>query len=131
MFSHLRTIQIRQRRLKHRRQVLRFDTLEDRRVLAGLDVFVFDDVDASRGYGSRSDLSLFDRPVFVDINRDGRFDPSEPWTTTDMESQGFEIWNLVSIRFDFLAKTIASCNLHLRHRLQPAFGMMKSVPSFA
>ena len=85
MFSHLRTIQIRQRRLKHRRQVLRFDTLEDRRVLAGLEVFVFDDVDASRGFGSRSDLPLFDRPVFVDINRDGRFDQSEPWTTTDID----------------------------------------------
>ena len=85
MFSHLRTIQVRQKRLKHRRQVLRFDTLEDRRVLAGLEVFVFDDVDASREFSSRSDLPLFDRPVFVDANRDGRFDPSEPWTTTDID----------------------------------------------
>ncbi|MFY7875438.1 MAG: cadherin-like domain-containing protein, partial [Pirellula sp.] len=54
-------------------------------MLAGLDVFVFDDVDASRGFGSRSDSPIFDRPVFVDINRDGRFDQSEPWTTTDID----------------------------------------------
>jgi len=65
--------------------MLRFDTLEDRRVLAGLEVFVFDDVDASREFSSRSDLPLFDKPVFVDVNRDGRFDQSDPWTTTDID----------------------------------------------
>ena len=85
MFSHPRRIQIRQARLKYHRERLRFDTLEERRLLAGLEVFLFDDVDASRGFGSRSDLPLIDRPVYVDINRDGRLDSSEPWTTTDLD----------------------------------------------
>lgn len=85
MFLHPRSIRIRQTLMKQRRSNLRFDTLEERRVMATLEVFLYDDADASKSFNSHADSPLVDRPVFVDINRDGRFDPSEPWTTTDLD----------------------------------------------
>ena len=69
------------RELRSRR--LRFDILEDRRLLAGLDVFVFDDVDGSRSFDLAKDGSLADRAVYVDINNDGKLSGTEPWTTSD------------------------------------------------
>ena len=62
---------------------LRFDVLEDRRLLAGLDVFVFDDLDASRFYDGSKDGSLADRAVYVDLNNDGKLNASEPWAVSN------------------------------------------------
>ncbi len=69
------------------KRILRFDVLEDRRVMAALDVFVFDDLDGSRSFDSASDSPLREKPVFIDLNRDGSLSSSEPWTVTD--SNGF------------------------------------------
>ncbi len=68
---------------KMRSRQLRFDILEDRRLLAGLDVFVFDDADGSREFNLAKDASLADRAVYIDINNDGKLSGSEPWTTSD------------------------------------------------
>jgi len=65
------------------KRILRFDVLEDRRVMAALDVFVFDDLDSSRSFDSVSDSPLGEKPVFIDLNRDGSLSSSEPWTVTD------------------------------------------------
>ena len=62
---------------------LRFDVLEDRRLLAGLDVFVFEDLDASRFYDGSKDGSLADRAVYVDLNNDGKLNASEPWAVSN------------------------------------------------
>ena len=65
------------------KRILRFDVLEDRRVMAALDVFVFDDLNGSRSFDSASDSPLREKPVFIDLNRDGSLSSSEPWTVTD------------------------------------------------
>ncbi len=65
------------------RRKLRFDVLEDRRLLAGIDVFVFDDLNGSGVFDAGKDGSLSDRAVYIDLNDDGNFNASEPWTTSD------------------------------------------------
>lgn len=60
-----------------------FDVLEDRRLLAGIDVFVFDDLDGSRSFNANREGALSDRAVYVDLNNDGKLGSSEPWTTSD------------------------------------------------
>lgn len=65
------------------KRILRFDVLEDRRVMAALDVFVFDDLNGSRSFDSASDSPLREKPVYIDLNRDGALSSSEPWTVTD------------------------------------------------
>jgi hypothetical protein len=65
------------------KRILRFDVLEDRRVMAALDVFVFDDLNGSRSFDSASDSPLHEKPVFLDLNGDGSLNSSEPWTVTD------------------------------------------------
>ena len=60
-----------------------FDVLEDRRLLAGIEVFVFDDLDGSRSFDANKDGALADRAVYVDLNRDGKLGSSEPWTLSD------------------------------------------------
>ncbi len=62
---------------------LRFDILEDRRLLAGIDVFVFDDLDGSRYFSTSKDSALVDRAVYVDLDNDGKFASSEPWAVSD------------------------------------------------
>ena len=62
---------------------LRFDILEDRRLLAGVDVFVFEDLDASRFYDPTKDGALSDRAVYVDLNNDGKLNASESWAVSD------------------------------------------------
>ena len=66
-----------------RSRVLRFDVLEDRRLLAGIEVFVFDDLDGSRSFDAIKDNSLSDRAVYVDLNNDGKLGSSEPWSVSD------------------------------------------------
>ena len=68
--------------LRRSRQ-LRFDILEDRRLLAGIDVFVFDDLDGSGSYDIAKDGSLGERAVYIDLDNNGRLSGSEPWTTSD------------------------------------------------
>lgn len=65
-----------------RKRILRFDTLEERRLLAGVDIFLFDDVDASRSYVSSLDTPIAERAVYVDLDRDGRLSAHEPWAVT-------------------------------------------------
>lgn len=60
-----------------------FDVLEDRRLLAGIEVFVFDDLDGSRSFDANKDGALADRAVYVDLNRDGKLGSSEPWILSD------------------------------------------------
>ena len=73
----------RRARSSRRSRVLRFDILEDRRLLAGIEVFVFDDLDGSRSFDAIKDNSLSDRAVYVDLNKDGELGSSEPWSVSD------------------------------------------------
>ncbi len=61
---------------------LKFDSLEDRKLLAGLSVFVFDDANGS-GKLDSVELGAEGRVVFLDQDRDGTLDPSEFWALTD------------------------------------------------
>jgi hypothetical protein len=63
---------------------LRFDLLEDRRVFAGLEVFVFDDLNSSRDFEATADAPLSNKAVFIDLDGDGSMGSSEPWTVTDL-----------------------------------------------
>ncbi len=65
------------------RRKLCFDILEDRRLLAGIDVFVFDDLNGSGAFDSGKDGAISDRAVYIDLNKDGNFNSSEPWATSD------------------------------------------------
>jgi hypothetical protein len=72
-----------------RARALRFDLLEDRRLFAGLDslrVLVFEDPTSQRFPGDITS-PVRERVVFVDVNRDGAFQQTEPWSITD--NQGF------------------------------------------
>ncbi len=51
--------------------------------MAGIDVFVFDDLDGSRSFDAKKDGPLSDRAVYVDLNNDGKLGSSEPWATSD------------------------------------------------
>jgi hypothetical protein len=64
---------------------LRFDSLEERKLLAGVDVFLFDDVDGSGSFNASTDSPLRDKAVYVDLNRDGVLNSGEPWTNTDID----------------------------------------------
>jgi hypothetical protein len=61
---------------------LKFDLLEERRLLAGLQVVVFDDVDGTR-VREASEPGLSGKAVFVDLNSDGNYGVSEPWAITN------------------------------------------------
>lgn len=65
-------------------RTLRFDLLEDRRLLASLDVYVFDDVDGSRSIGAQ-ESAVVGRMVYVDLNRDSRVQSNEPLALTNAE----------------------------------------------
>ncbi|HUP81556.1 MAG TPA: dockerin type I domain-containing protein [Pirellula sp.] len=51
--------------------------------MAGIEVFVFDDLDGSRSFDAIKDNSLSDRAVYVDLNNDGKLGSSEPWSVSD------------------------------------------------
>ncbi len=68
---------------RHRpKRVLRIDWLEPRRLFAGLDVFVFNDLDSSHGFDSDTDSAIEGKAVYVDINGDNRPDANEPIAVT-------------------------------------------------
>ncbi len=51
---------------------LKFDSLEDRRLLAGLNVFVFDDADGS-GRAETDEIGTPGQVVFLDIDANGHW----------------------------------------------------------
>ncbi|XZE20145.1 dockerin type I domain-containing protein [Pirellulaceae bacterium SH449] len=66
-----------------RSRILSFDSLETRRLLAGLDVFVYSDTDGSRGLNSPMESGVARQVVFVDLNRNGSHDAGEPIAVTN------------------------------------------------
>ncbi|RMF44851.1 MAG: hypothetical protein D6753_01530 [Planctomycetota bacterium] len=69
---------------QRRKLQLRIEPLEPRRLLAGLTVSVYLDNDASGSFGADTDSPAVHRLVFLDTNRDGRYQPSEPLRATDV-----------------------------------------------
>jgi hypothetical protein len=59
------------------------ETLEPRRLLAGVNVSVYIDHNGSRGYEPSIDRVAPNRLVFVDLNANGAFDAGEPVAPTD------------------------------------------------
>ncbi|NBO65562.1 MAG: hypothetical protein EBU88_12110 [Acidobacteria bacterium] len=70
-------------RMKYQRYLL-VDQLEDRRLLAGLDVRVFDDPLSTRT-ASPSSLPAAQRVVYLDLNADGTQQASEPLSISDID----------------------------------------------
>ena len=64
---------------------LSVESLESRRLLAGLQVSVFLDNDGSRIYEPSIESPAVDRLVYVDLNESGGFDPGEPVAVTDLQ----------------------------------------------
>jgi Dockerin type I domain/Cadherin-like domain len=75
----------RTRRSRVRR--LGFDSLEDRRLLAGLNVFVFDDLDQSGSWEQANEPPLTEHVVFIDQDSNGRLGSSEKYAITDTTGQ--------------------------------------------
>lgn len=67
----------------------RLEPLESRRLLAGLEVSVFVDEDASRDFSNHSDAPAQGRLVFVDLDRSGQYDVGEPLQVTGAEGVAF------------------------------------------
>lgn len=61
-----------------------FDSLEDRRLLAGLEVFVYDD-DTSTSPHPPTQSPLADRVVYLDTDSNGMWSPGEPQETTGLD----------------------------------------------
>ncbi len=75
-------------RTRHSRvRRLGFDSLEDRRLLAGLNVFVFDDVDRSGSWEQASEPPLTEHVVFIDQDGNGRLDSTEKYAISDNSGQ--------------------------------------------
>jgi Dockerin type I domain/Bacterial Ig domain len=74
---------------------LRFDSLEDRRLLAGLNVFVYDDANASQVWETSAEQGTANRVVFLDNNLNGQIDIGERWVKTN--DQGAAIFNNLAI----------------------------------
>jgi hypothetical protein len=62
---------------------LLFDSLEDRRLLAGLQVFVYDDVNHSGSWESETETPMAEAVVFLDRNADGQLGSDEPYQVTN------------------------------------------------
>ncbi|MFN9984955.1 MAG: dockerin type I domain-containing protein [Pirellula sp.] len=84
MANPKRRLELRQRAVHGavRNRRLQFDRLEDRRLMAGLEVFVFDDWNSARQSAS-STSALPDKVVYVDFNSDGVQQANEPLGVTD------------------------------------------------
>ncbi len=77
--TNRRNVNIANRYRRRRLRPLQFDSLEDRRLLAGLNVLVFDDVNGSLSYEAKQDKVVADRVVFVDLNLDSVLNANEPF----------------------------------------------------
>lgn len=94
--SQPQSVDSRQRNTRRQRvRKLTFDSLEDRRLLAGLNVFVYDDVNHSGGWESPSENPIAEQVVYVDQNDDGRLGGQEPYAITDADGKAL-IENLAS-----------------------------------
>jgi hypothetical protein len=62
---------------------LQLDLLEDRRLLAGIELFVFGDVDGSRTANSENGIA--GQVAFIDLNRDSRHSLGEPIAITNTD----------------------------------------------
>lgn len=60
------------------RRKLQFDLLEQRRLLAGIDVYIFNDANESRVLDASDEIGLAGRVVFLDLNRNEAQDAGEP-----------------------------------------------------
>lgn len=81
-----RVVDVKRNRLTAKRvrsRILSFDSLETRRLLAGLDVLVYSDADGSRSLNSPTEVGVARQVVFVDLNRNGSHDPGEPIAVTN------------------------------------------------
>ncbi len=81
--SSTRTMKSKSNRARFPRQ-LKFDSLEDRRLLAGLNVFVFDDTDGS-GRAETDEIGTPGQVVFLDIDANGSIGVGEPWARTGLD----------------------------------------------
>ncbi len=68
---------------------LRLEMLEARRLLAGLQVSVFADQDASRDFSESVDAAAPNRLVYIDLNENGKFEPEEPLAISDADGNAF------------------------------------------
>jgi hypothetical protein len=66
-----------------RTRTLQLDLLEDRRLLAGIELFVFGDVDGSRTANSENGIA--GQVAFIDLNRDSRHSRGEPIAITNTD----------------------------------------------
>jgi len=66
-----------------RTRTLQLDLLEDRRLLAGIELFVFGDVDGSRTANSENGIA--GQVAFIDLNRDSRHSLGEPIAITSTD----------------------------------------------
>ncbi len=86
--SQYRFLESRQRHsCRERVRKLTFDSLEDRRLLAGLNIFVYDDANNSGTWQSPSESPLAEQVVYVDSDDDARLDNNEPYAVTDLEGK--------------------------------------------
>lgn len=86
--SQINPVDSRQRNARRQRvRKLTFDSLEDRRLLAGLNVFVYDDTNGSGGWESSSESSIAEQVVYVDQNDDGHLGSSEPYAITGADGK--------------------------------------------
>ena len=70
--------------VSRRSRILVFDVLEDRRLLAGLDVQIFQDPLSTR-VAQPSNTPAVERVVYLDLNRDGSQQASEPLAISDID----------------------------------------------
>jgi Dockerin type I domain/Bacterial Ig domain len=66
---------------------LRFDSLEDRRLLAGLNVFVYDDVNQSGSWQQATESPLVEHVVYIDQDNNGQLGANEKHAVTDAAGQ--------------------------------------------
>lgn len=93
---------------RHLRLVL--ETLEQRRLLAGINVSVFLDQNGTRDYEPLADAVAVGRLVYVDTDFDGSYTPGEPVAITDAAGEA---------RFDNLPTGDYSIGLITNNKLQP------------
>ena len=72
-----------------RRNQLRLEPLEARRLLAGIQVSVYIDQDASRSFEESNDQAAADRLIYIDLDGNGEHDAGEPVAVTDSEGKAF------------------------------------------
>ncbi|MDZ4851810.1 MAG: dockerin type I domain-containing protein [Pirellulaceae bacterium] len=82
-FTNRRSKMTRRQRVRK----LTFDSLEDRRLLAGLNIFVYDDVNQSGTWESASESSLAEQVVYIDGDDDGHLGPFEQYAVTDADGK--------------------------------------------